>query len=694
MQLALGIDTGGTYTDAVLVNHETGAVLAGAKALTTRHDLSVGIGGAIRAVFAVAETQGTSFAPEDVTLVALSTTLATNALAEGHGGAVCLLLIGYDPGLIQQWGFQHDLATDDVVYLEGGHDGLGDEVAPLDEAAARAAILARRETVEAYAVSGYFGVRNPTHELRVRGLVEELTGKPVTCGHELTSQLNAVRRATTVALNAHLILPLRELMTDVQDTLVSLNIAAPLMVVRGDGSLVRAEWAMQRPIETILSGPAASAVGAWHLVQRNGVQPAQRDIWTVDVGGTTTDIAALRDGWPILNAKGARVAGWRTMIEAVDVHTTGLGGDSHVRLDREGRLVIGPRRAVPLSLLASEHPAVVGELRMRVATARTHRDEEIADFIVPGRQPGSRLAEAESEILDQLAHGPRSVTQVAGQARIGALARRRIEELERRGLVRRAGFTPTDALHVLGRFDRWDAEAARLGATLLAEQAGMTVEAFCAEIVRRFSVKVATELVSKVLEDEVGRPNWEGEPTAAALLQRALDGRSSGNERAVLRFELRPDVAPSAGRDRCAGGGVSAPGCRRAAHRADHPRACRCRQRGRCGLRRHRPTAASPHQPLGRGKRGAAPPARRRARLPQPGVGRGVRAAGRRRADRSDGPPGGRRPGRSADDPGRSVGAGGHRAEPADLPGHGAAIHRRGTSQSGAAVMVRSMLTS
>ena len=100
---------------------------------------------------------------------------------------------------------------------------------------------------------------------------------------------------------------------------------------------MRAEWAMHRPIETILSGPAASVVGVRHLIQRNGVQPAQRDIWAVDVGGTTTDIAALRDGWPILNAKGARVAGWRTMIEAVDVHTTGLGGDSHVRLDREGR---------------------------------------------------------------------------------------------------------------------------------------------------------------------------------------------------------------------------------------------------------------------------------------------------------------------------------------------------------------------
>ena len=285
----------------------------------------------------------------------------------------------------------------------------------------------------------------------------------------------------------------------------------------------------------------------------------------MDVGGTTTDIAALRDGWPILNAKGARVAGWRTMIEAVDVHTTGLGGDSHVRLDREGRLVIGPRRAVPLSLLASEHPAVVGELGCG-SQRRTHRDEEIADFMVPGRQPGSRLAEAESEILGQLAHGPRSVALLAGHARIGALARRRIEELERRGLVRRAGFTPTDALHVLGRFDRWDAEAARLGATLLAEQAGMTVESFCEEIVRRFSVKVATELVSKVLEDEVGRPNWEGEPTAAALLQRALDGRSSGDEArsSDLGYALtlrRPLVAIGAPVR-----GLPAPGCGCAAH--------------------------------------------------------------------------------------------------------------------------------
>ena len=102
-----------------------------------------------------------------------------------------------------------------------------------------------------------------------------------------------------------------------QRTLAEWHIAAPLMVVKGDGSLVRAEWAAHRPVETILSGPAASVVGAWHLAGR-------RDGWVVDVGGTTTDIGALRDGWPILNEKGGdrRVA---TMVEAVVVHTVAGG---------------------------------------------------------------------------------------------------------------------------------------------------------------------------------------------------------------------------------------------------------------------------------------------------------------------------------------------------------------------------------
>ncbi len=481
-----------------------------------------------------APAEGQAATVEDVALVALSTTLATNTLAEGQRGRICLLMIGYDVELMREFGFERELATDDVVYIEGGHDGLGNEVAPLDEAAARAAILARQEQVEAFAVSGYFSVRNPAHELRVKALVEELTGLPVTCGHELTSQLNAVRRATTVALNAHLIAPLRELLSAVQDTLREEEIHAPLMVVKGDGSLVRAEFAMHRPIETILSGPAASVIGAWHLAGR-------RDVWTVDVGGTTTDIAALKGGWPVLSGDGARVGGWRTMIEAVDVYTTGLGGDSHVRLDHEDVLHIGPRRATPLCLLAAEHPQIVEVLR-EIATYPPPRwDDGLIEFLALGRRAKGALDEQDRLLLERVAVAPVQAAAAVERTRIGALTRRRVAALEERGLLRRAAFTPTDALHVLGRFERWDGEASRLAAAALARRGGMTPEEFCERVVGRFSERVATEVVNKVLEDEVARPDWPHEPVAAELLRRAF-GPHGGDLACRLTLQ-RPLVA-------------------------------------------------------------------------------------------------------------------------------------------------------
>jgi len=529
--IALGIDTGGTYTDAALLDDATGEVLASAKALTTRHDLSIGIGQAMAAVLG---EHGAP--PAQVGLVALSTTLATNAIVEGQGNPACLLLVGYDPALIQQYGFDRELATQDVVYLRGGHDGLGNEVDPLDEAGARAAIRARQDEVEAFAVSGYFGVRNPAHELRVRALVEELTSLPVTCGHELTTRLDSVRRATTAALNARLIPLLRELIATVRRTLDEQGIAAPLMVVKGDGSLVRAEWAMRRPIETILSGPAASVVGAGHLAGRG-------DVWVVDVGGTTTDIAVLRDGRPRRNPEGAQVGGWRTMVEAVDVRTVGLGGDSQVHLDGDGRLRIGPRRVAPLCLLASEHPAVVEELRRQAAARR--RDNLAGRFALTQRRPTGPLPDSEQALLDYLAAGPRSLAALSGALPYSAMVARQVESLETRRLVLQAGFTPTDALHVLGRFRRWEAEASRLGAELLAAQARLSPGAFCERVVAGVSSQVARELVAKVLSDEDATLAWDREPTAVALLDRAL-GDAAGSELSCQLRLGRPVVAVGA----------------------------------------------------------------------------------------------------------------------------------------------------
>ena len=408
MHIALGIDTGGTYTDAVLVNHDDGTVLAGAKALTTRHNLAEGIAAALTAL--LQSPAAREISPHDIGLASISTTLATNTLAEGHSGAVTLFLIGYDEGLMKQYGFSGQLSTDDIVYIQGGHNDRGEEVAPLDLALVASEVEKRMGKTEAFAVSGYFSVRNPAHELQVRDLIAKHSDCPVSCGHQLSSRLNAVRRATTTALNAHLILPLGDLIRSVRQTLTEMGIAAPLMVVKGDGSLIRADIALERPIETILSGPAASVVGAWHLAGR-------RNVWVVDVGGTTTDIAALSDGAPRLSREGAQVAGWRTMVEAIDVHTTGLGGDSHVRADSDGELLIGPRRVIPISLLASQYPEVTAELKAQQAMPGRKHLADAAQFLAKARNPGYTLSTDETELLATLAVGPQSLLSLARLAR-------------------------------------------------------------------------------------------------------------------------------------------------------------------------------------------------------------------------------------------------------------------------------------
>lgn len=512
MTVALGIDTGGTYTDAVLVDHKNGKILSTAKSLTTKQDLSIGIKKAISSALTVGK-QGLS--ARRIRLVSLSTTLATNAITEGHGAPVCLILIGYDPELIQQYQFQHRFGTHDIVYLRGGHDVRGNERQALEEHTARQVIIERHQKIGAFAISGYFGAINPAHELRVQKLIKDLTDLPVTCGHELSTQLDSIRRATTVALNARLIPLIQELISKVNSSLEALSVNAPLMVVKGDGSLVRAEWAMQRPVETVLSGPAASAVGALQMAH-------EKNVWAVDVGGTTTDIVELTEGRPKLNPEGANIGGWRTMVEAVDVHTVGLGGDSHISLNSENELQIGPKRVVPLSKLADEYPEVVKELQRQQKNDKFKNETD--QFLIPGRQAHHVPSAKDEKLLYRLKDGPQSLARLADKIFIDdPWILKRIQYLEEIGIIQRAGFTPTDALHVLNRFQQWNVEAARLGAELLAAKFGLSIKDFCQKVVQKVSKQLAAAVITKVIENEIGSPQWAKEPTAKLFLDRALD---------------------------------------------------------------------------------------------------------------------------------------------------------------------------
>ena len=458
MAISLGIDTGGTYTDAVLFDHQQG-VVAKAKSLTTRHDLAIGIAKSVGEVIALANV-----APSQIELVSLSTTLATNALVEGRGGRVALVFIGFDDDDANRAGLLQALDGDPLITVIGGHDSNGDQRAELDLRALMTQVNDVASGVSGFAVSAYFGTRNPAHELAARDLIVQLTGLPVTCGHELTAKLDGPRRAVTSILNARLIGLISNLIAAAQDIIAHHQIHASLMVVRGDGALMSAVVAKTRPIETILSGPAASVIGAAYLTNLS-------DAFVVDIGGTTTDIAVIRDGLPSLDADGASVGGFRTMVEAVAITTVGLGGDSEVALSPVGlrpRLVLGPRRVIPLCLAAVDHPSLISSTLDRQLLCDLAGDHD-ARFVLPNGDSGankSGLSLDESELLARVQKGACAVDRlVHGRGDVS-----RLNTLVRRGLAMLAGFTPTDAAHVLqldGRFDRSISERA---ATLMARK--------------------------------------------------------------------------------------------------------------------------------------------------------------------------------------------------------------------------------
>lgn len=458
MTLVIGLDTGGTYTDAALLDTATGTVRATGKSLTTRDDLSIGVGGAIRRV--LEDFDGSA---ADIGLVSLSTTLATNAVVEGVGGRVGLLMIGFDETSLQRADLARALGQDPVFFINGGHAADGAPQAQLDEAAIREAVNATEGEVSAYAVAGHFATRNPAHESRTRDLLRDLTGAPVTCSHELSSSLGGPRRALTAVLNARLINLLDRLVAATEGIMADEGLSCQLMVVKGDGSLLESGYARSRPVETVLSGPAASLAGAAFLA-------GTRTAMVADIGGTTTDIALLQNGAPRLKPDGALVGGWQTMVEAADIRTCGLGGDSEVTpvgRGTAGGLTLGPRRAVPLSLLATQWPEVKDKLAEQLAVAVPMSTD--ARFVMPLMPNGvpAWLTRSEARLAAKaIEMGPSSVAEIAGtQLALGA-----VDRLIGRGLLTLATFTPTDALHVTGDFTSFDAEAAMLGAKLIARQ--------------------------------------------------------------------------------------------------------------------------------------------------------------------------------------------------------------------------------
>jgi len=520
MTLLLGVDTGGTYTDAVLIRDET-HFIASAKSLTTRADLALGIGAVVRDVLAQAQVS-----PDDISLASLSTTLATNALVEGQGGRVGLIYIGFDARDLVTHGLQEALKGDPVIVLRGGHDHSGSEVAPLDEAALRD-WLAQDQGVSGFAVAAQFATRNPAHEQRATEIIIQTTGRPVSASHHLSSKLNGPKRALTAVLNARLIGLTHKLIGRAEDILHDIGITAPLMVVRGDGALISSSMAKRRPIETILSGPAASIVGARWMT---GLDHAL----VSDIGGTTTDIALLRNGLPEIDPAGAQVGPYRTMVEAVAMRTTGLGGDSEVHFilhGLAGGIFLGPKRVLPVSLIAHEAPEVVfPALDRQLRTVMPGEYDGQFVRAVAGVDSGG-LSVRDQALFDRIGLGTHPIDQVL-KTRVEAFS---VQRLVSRGLVQVSGVTPSDASHALGLLDAWDRDAAVMALKLFGRHRTGAGDPLATQpvdlaqmILDQLTVQTTQALLAAAFAGEQG--SFDGAPVDLAkheLLQRGL-ARSEG----------------------------------------------------------------------------------------------------------------------------------------------------------------------
>lgn len=477
--LILGIDTGGTYTDAALCCETADGMklLETAKARTTKENLTIGIRNAVAKLNHDLLGQ--------VCRVSLSTTLATNACVEDMGGDVQLVLMNKErtlsPSLCTEYGLP---APEHIIFLPGDINTEGIILERPSHEEIFAALRPVCSPGTCVAISGVFSTRNPELELETAAVAQEL-GAKVVCGRDVApGQLNYLRRAATALLNGRLQPLIRDFLESVSQALQEFHMEVPIDIVRSDGSLMNHSFALEYPVETLLCGPAASVSGVIHLLNQQeefSASNTPQDYLIADIGGTTTDLSLVRNGQAVRTKSGVNIGSYRTSVQSVFVETLGLGGDSRLYVESNRKLALDTNRAIPLCVLAVEHPKVKEELSaMSAASPKNWIDTY--EFRVLTRQLSEEelagLSEEEQRLCAFLAERPHTISSCAKHLNRDTYVFK-TTHLEQLGFVRKAAFTLTDVLHLEGSFTEYDVEASRLGAQFFTEALNIDESELC-----------------------------------------------------------------------------------------------------------------------------------------------------------------------------------------------------------------------
>ena len=336
--MLLGLDVGGTFTDAVIIDAHR--VVATAKRRTTKDNLMNGIGEALDAVLEGYDTS-------NIEQVTLSTTVVTNTIVEAKEQVVDLYVIT-GPGRNVD-----DIFSVEPIYLQGytDHRGIVVERTPADAVRGIANMVQARSGTDLAAVSAKFGVRNPQEELSI---TEELknTYHTISNGSLLSGSLNFPRRTISAYFNSAVTPVFTVFKKNVEDALSARNILAPLHILKADGGSLPMEHMVSRPVETAFTGPAATVLGLSAL----GVIGNKHTV-ALDIGGTTTDISLWKHGKPLMTKNGVSIREYPSAVRSFAVTSVGIGGESVIRL-KNGNLTVGPERVGPSVALGGIEPTL------------------------------------------------------------------------------------------------------------------------------------------------------------------------------------------------------------------------------------------------------------------------------------------------------------------------------------------------
>ena len=336
--MLLGLDVGGTFTDAVIIDGHR--VVATAKRRTTKDNLMNGIGEALDAVLEGYDTS-------NIEQVTLSTTVVTNTIVEEKEQVVDLYVVT-GPGRNVD-----DIFPVKPIYLQGytDHRGIVVEHTPADAVRGIANMVQTRSGTDLAAVSAKFGVRNPQEELSI---TEELknTYHVISNGSLLSGSLNFPRRTISAYFNSAVTPVFTVFKKNVEDALSARNIVAPLHILKADGGSLPIEHMVSRPVETAFTGPAATVLGLSAL----GVIGNQHTV-ALDIGGTTTDISLWKHGRPLMTKNGVSIREYPSAVRSFAVTSVGIGGESVVRF-KNGNLTVGPERVGPSVALGGIEPTL------------------------------------------------------------------------------------------------------------------------------------------------------------------------------------------------------------------------------------------------------------------------------------------------------------------------------------------------